>query len=269
MFRGGPSTSDYLTRFFSFLDISGSLSSGGGPLLQGNYWIEDDPSQDNHKPSHRKWPYYDSESVMTDHFHVLMTYMARLARLSAQTLSTPPLGQDETIAQAELIRDELLVWWRSCPPALRDQSNDWRTRDRPKKLTVSETLEEESLSSTKSCKDGCIIYLNHILDPHGHKPQKPEVIEAVGDILEIAKEMPRGYGLEMGLYWGLFMAGVAIYNDVVAEEVIRAKLKADSTSNIYVRALPLHSFIRTFALRWRGEMAKAVVYAPRLSSLSV
>jgi hypothetical protein len=37
LFRGGPRTTDYLTRFFSFLDVSGSLSSGAGPLLEGNY----------------------------------------------------------------------------------------------------------------------------------------------------------------------------------------------------------------------------------------
>lgn len=85
--------------------------------------------------------------------------------------------------------------------------------------------------------DGCVIYLNHILDPEGRQPQKPEVIEAVRDILDIATEMPRGYGLEMGLYWGLFMAGIAIYNDEVAEELIRQKLKADISSSIYVRAL--------------------------------
>jgi hypothetical protein len=82
--------------------------------------------------------------------------------------------------------------------------------------------------------------LNHILDPLGQLPQEQEVIEAVTDILEIAKEMPRGYGLEMGLYWGLFMAGIAIFNDPVAEELIRTKLKADGNSNIYVRVLPLH-----------------------------
>lgn len=83
--------------------------------------------------------------------------------------------------------------------------------------------------------------MNHILDPLGTQPQKQEVIEAVADILEIAKEMPRGYGLEMGLYWGLFMAGIAIFNDPVAEDLIRSKLKADTNSNIYVWASLLYN----------------------------
>ncbi|KAH7418162.1 fungal-specific transcription factor domain-containing protein [Cadophora sp. MPI-SDFR-AT-0126] len=235
LFRGGPKTNDYLTRFFSLLDISGSLSSGGGPLIQGNYWMDDATSQDpSQGPPPRRWPYYDDGNVMTNLFHELMVFMAKLSRLSALSMSDLGLQQPEEIAlQAADIHDELLAWWQQCPPALRDQSNDWRTQARPRKLTVPETLEEEAFSSTKSCKDGCIIYLNHILDPLGNQPQKQEVIEAIADILEIAKEMPRGYGLEMGLYWGLFMAGIAIFNDPVAEDLIRAKLKADTNSNIY------------------------------------
>ncbi|PBP19635.1 C6 transcription factor OefC [Diplocarpon rosae] len=215
LFRGGPKTSDYLTRFFSLLDISGSLSSGGGPLIQGNYWIDNGPNQDpNPSSGKRRWPYYDDGNVMTNLFHELMVFMAKLSRLSAQSMSDLGNQQPEEIAkQAAEIHDELLAWWQQCPPALRDQSNDWRTQPRLRKLTVPETLEEEAFSSTKSCMDGCIIYLNHILDPEGHQLQNQEVIEAVSDILQIAKEMPRGYGLEMGLYWGLFMAGIAIYND--------------------------------------------------------
>jgi hypothetical protein len=46
---------------------------------------------------------------------------------------------------------------------------------------------------------GCIIYLDHILDSVGREAQKQEVIEAINDILEISKETPEGYGLEMGL----------------------------------------------------------------------
>ena len=90
---------------------------------------------------------------------------------------------------------------------------------------------------------GCIIYLNHILDPLGRGPQKLEVIEAIQDILEIAREIPEGYGLEMGIYWGLFMAGVAIFNDVVAEDLIRRSMKADSTSSIYVCIFLPHHYI--------------------------
>jgi hypothetical protein len=36
-FRGSPRTTDYLTRFFSLLDVPRSLSSGRGPLIQRNY----------------------------------------------------------------------------------------------------------------------------------------------------------------------------------------------------------------------------------------
>ncbi len=242
LFRGGPRATDYLTRFFSFLDISGSLSSGAGPLLEGNYWIDDGENRDGSENSKlRHWPYYDSDNIMVNHFHQLMIYMAKLSRLSSESMGAIGLHQPDLIVEkAYDIRDELLAWWRSCPPALRDQSNDWRRQSRPRKLSVPETLEEEAFSSTKSCMQGCIIYLNHILDPQGRGPQKLEVIEAISDILEIAREIPEGYGLEMGVYWGLFMAGVAIFNDVVAEDLIRRKLKADSTSSIYVCMLSCH-----------------------------
>jgi hypothetical protein len=146
--------------------------------------------------------------------------------------------QPHVIAEtAYEIHDDLLAWWQSCPPSLRDQSNDWRGQTRPRKLTVPETLKEEAFSGTKSRMQGCIIYLNHILDPLGRGPQKLELIEAIKDILEIAKEVPEGYGLEMGIYWGLFMAGVAIFNDYVVEDLIRRKLKADNTNSIWVRTL--------------------------------
>jgi hypothetical protein len=117
------------------------------------------------------------------------------------------------------------------------RTKSWRRQTRPRKLTVEETLEEEAFSSTKSCMQGCTIYLDHILDPLCSGPQKPEVIEAINGILEIAKEIPEGYGLEMGIYWGLFIAGVAIFNDPVSEDLIRWKLKADTTYCIYVRIL--------------------------------
>jgi hypothetical protein len=68
-------------------------------------------------------------------------------------------------------------------------------------------------------------------------------MEAIKDILEIAREIPEGYGLEMGIYWGLFMAGVAIFNDVVAEDLIRRSMKADPTSSIYVSKLSIFSSI--------------------------
>jgi Fungal specific transcription factor domain len=236
LFRGGPRSSDYLTRFFSFLDVSGSLSSGIGPLLEGNYWLDDGENGDSSENSKLlRWPYYDSGNVMVNHFHQLMIFMAKLSRLSSESMGKLGSNHPEIIVQrAYDIHDDLLAWWQSCPTELRDQSNDWRRQTRPRKLTVPETLEEEAFSSTKSCMQGCIIYLNHILDPLGRGPQKLEVIEAIKDILEIAREIPEGYGLEMGIYWGLFMAGVAIFNDVVAEDLIRRSMKADATSSIYV-----------------------------------
>lgn len=235
LFRGGPKSNEYLTRFFSFLDVSGSLSSGAGPLLDGNYWLEDtDTGDGSERPKKMKWPYYDDGNVMADHFRQLMIFMAQLSRLSADSMGELGINHPDIIVQrAYEIHDDLLAWWQCCPPELRDQRNDWRRQNRPRKLTVPETLEEEAFSSTKSCMQGCIIYLNHILDPFGRGPQKLEVVEAINDILEIAREIPEGYGLEMGIYWGLFMAGVAIFNDVVAEDLIRRSMKADSNSSIY------------------------------------
>lgn len=235
MFRGGPSTTDYLTRFFSFLDISGSLSSGGGPLLEGNYWIDDGPQDEEEARKLDNWPYYDSDHTMVNYFHELMVYMAKLSRLSAESMSNTGIQHPELIAEKAIrIHSELLAWWQTCPEKLRNQSNDWRRQLRPRKLTVPETLEEEAFSSTRSCVQACIIYLYHILDPMGRQPQTKDVIDAISDILAIAQEIPEGYGLEMGQYWGLFMAGVAVFNDEVAEDLIRRKLKADTSVSIYV-----------------------------------
>lgn len=136
---------------------------------------------------------------------------------------------------------ELRAWWENCPPSLRDQSNDWRRQLRPRKLTVSETLEEEGISSIRSCMNGCLIYLYHILDPLGQHPQPYEVQEAINSILDIAKETPEGYGLEMGLYFGLFMAGIAVYNNPEIEDTLRRRLKADTSVSIYVSLFSLTS----------------------------
>lgn len=170
---------------------------------------------------------------MTNHFHSLMIFMAQLSRLSSESMAED--ADSESIRyQAKQIRIDLSKWWQSCPPALRDQSNDWRRQVRPRKLTVPETLEEEAFSSTKSCMLGCVIYLNHILNPVGDEPQRPEVREAIAEILEIAQEMPEGYGLEMGHYWGLFMVGISIFNDSETEALLRRKLKSDTRISIYV-----------------------------------
>lgn len=172
---------------------------------------------------------------MVNHFHELMVYMAKLSRLSSESMSDVGKHHPEIIAdKAFEIHSDLLSWWSTCPEKLRNQSNDWRRQLRPRKLTVPETLEEEAFSSVRSCVQACIIYLYHILDPMGHEPQKRDVIDAIADILAIAQETPEGYGLEMGQYWGLFMAGIAVFNDEVAEDLIRRKLKADTSVSIYV-----------------------------------
>jgi len=243
-----------LTRFFSLLDVSGSLASGGGTLLQGNYWIEDTLEVDgkkNEKLLH--WPYYDQDNTV-DNFHELMIYMAKLSQLSSEAMSDLGLQHPDLIhAKANQIHAELWTWWRSCPSHLRDQQNDWRRQVRPRKLTVPETLQAEAASSIKSCLQGCIIYLYHILDPLGRQPQNAEVIEAISDILEIADETPEGYGLEMQLYWGLFMAGVAVFNDEIAEALIRRKLKSDTSVSIYVcvfiYSLQIHIELTNFTAR--------------------
>ncbi|PMD60275.1 uncharacterized protein K444DRAFT_400147 [Hyaloscypha bicolor E] len=230
-FRGGP-RADYLTRFFSLLDISGSLSSGAGPLLRGDYWLDDDASQDSSENSKfRPWPYYETDTAVVNYSHKLMIYMAKLSHLSSESMGQSE--QDVIAERAQKIHDELLAWWQSCPSSIRDQRNDWRRQGHNRKLTVPETLREEAFSSIRSRVQGCILYLNHMLDPRGRGPQKLEDIDAIKDILEIAEETPEECGLEMGIYWGLFMAGVAIFNNHMAEDIIRRKLKAKTTSSLW------------------------------------
>jgi len=78
---------------------------------------------------------------MVNHFHQLIVYMAKLSRLSSESMGELGLHRPGVIAKkAYDIHDELLAWWQSCPPSLRDQSNDWRRQTRPRKLTVEETL---------------------------------------------------------------------------------------------------------------------------------
>jgi hypothetical protein len=162
-----------------------------------------------------------------------MTFMARMAHLSAEA-SRDDANQIEIHGTAFNIRDDLNRWWQSCPTDLRDQSTNWRRQIREEKLTVPQTLQEEGISSIRSCMFGCIIYLNHILDPTYREPRKAEVTEAIAEILEIAKETPEGFGLEMGLYFGLFMAGIAVFNETNEEDLLRRKLKADTSVSIYV-----------------------------------
>jgi hypothetical protein len=159
--------------------------------------------------------------------------MARMSRLSSESLSED-FTPHQILTSADQVHNELQRWWQSCPPALHDQPTDWRRQIRPTKLTVSETLQEEGISSVRSCVYGCIIYINHIMNPVLKEPQSQEVKDAIREIVEIAKETPEGYGLEMGLYFGLFMAGIAVFNDSETEDLLRRKMKADTRVSIYV-----------------------------------
>lgn len=160
--------------------------------------------------------------------------MAQLSSLSSESMDNN-VDLDEIRMEAFRIRRDLSQWWVNCPPALRDQNNDWRRQVRPRKLTAHETLAEEAFASTKSCMYGCVLYLNHILDPLGLEPPKPEVVEAAREIQEIVKEIPEGYGLEVGHYWSLFMVGINVFNDPRVEGFLRKKLKSDTWVSIYVR----------------------------------
>ncbi|KAF2178035.1 hypothetical protein K469DRAFT_719204 [Zopfia rhizophila CBS 207.26] len=229
--RGGPKTSDFLVRFFSLLDISGSLLTGKGPLISGNYWLDEEENGASHTKL-RNWPYYDDNAIMVDNFHSLMVHMARLSNLSADSMTDFGKRNADLIEKRAMqIRHDLFEWWNTRPPNIRDQSNNWR-RARPD-LTLAEKLEEESFSSTRSVVYGCIIYLHHIIDPYGLKPQAQEVADAIKGILDISRETPEGLGLEMGLFFGLFMAGVAIFDDLESEILIRTKLANDANITIY------------------------------------
>jgi hypothetical protein len=236
MYRGGPRTSDFLSRFFSLLDISGSLSSGKGPLIQGNYWLQVGPRQ-NASTNYNAlaWPDYDDGSVMVNAFHELMIYMANLSKLSAESMTE--IGrQDVSLIRekAMSIERELEKWWSLQPPELRDQDNHWRRHPRMKLAGWRQSLEQESFSSLRCCKYACIIYLHHIMKPVPLQARGPEVSQAVEEILDIARNTPEGYGLEMGLLWGLFMAGVAIFDDSAAETLIRRRLSPAASISIYV-----------------------------------
>lgn len=212
------------------------MLSGRGPLIQGNYWLEvGKPRTDAFNRDNLQWPYYDDGAVMVDSFHELMVYMANLSNLSADSMTEFGRQNPGPIYEKAMsIGQELDEWWRSQPPELRDQDNDWRCRPRVTPLAERESLEQESFSSIRSCKYACIIYLHHIINPTGVQPRGSEVFIAVEGILDIARKTPEGYGLEMGLLWGIFMAGVAIFNDTQAEALIRRKLNSDMSISIYV-----------------------------------
>ncbi|KAL2209457.1 hypothetical protein CC79DRAFT_680116 [Sarocladium strictum] len=233
--RGGPRATDFLSRFFSLLDISGSLLSGRGPLIQGNYWLEGGQSGNGTlNQVGLQWPYYDDGAIMVGAFHELMVYMACLSSLSADSMAeSGRRNPDLMYARAMSIREGLQAWWESQPAHLRDQSNDWRSLPRERPMGKAEVLEQEAFSSIRSCTSACIIYLHHIINPIDDIPRGPEVSSAIESILAIVRKTPEGRGLEMGLLWGLFMAGVVISDDAEAEALIRRKLRSDASISIY------------------------------------
>jgi hypothetical protein len=58
---------DYLSRFFSLLDVSSSIFVRNGSLLKWNYWLEDDipgiTGGSKPKTTIPSWPVYDPEGV--------------------------------------------------------------------------------------------------------------------------------------------------------------------------------------------------------------
>lgn len=168
-----------------------------------------------------------------NHYHELMVYMAKMSSLSKASMNEE-LDQISILDDVFHLSLELRSWWDHTPLSVRGQTSDWRSQIRPRVLTIPETLVEEGISSIRSCFYACILYLHHIMNPYYYKPQHPAVREAVREIIAIARETPEGYGLEMGLYFGLFMAGTAVFNDYEAEDLLRRKLKADTRVSIYV-----------------------------------
>jgi hypothetical protein len=175
---------------------------------------------------------------MVGAFHELMVYMACLSSLSADSMAESGRRNPDLIyARAMSIREGLQAWWESQPAHLRDQSNDWRSLPRERPMGKAEVLEQEAFSSIRSCTSACIIYLHHIINPIDDIPRGPEVSSAIESILAIVRKTPEGRGLEMGLLWGLFMAGVVISDDAEAEALIRRKLRSDASISIYVSVI--------------------------------
>jgi hypothetical protein len=162
-----------------------------------------------------------------------MVFMARMSLLSANSME---IEQDQKVVTQDTISlsDELRVWWNNRHPSLRDQSNDWRRQPRPRTLTVPETLKEEGIASIRSCMYGCVLYLAHITNPLNPDSQSPAIHEVIRVILDIVMETPEGYGLEMGHYFAIFMAGITVFNNYEIEDLLRQKLKADTNVGIYV-----------------------------------
>jgi hypothetical protein len=128
-----------------------------------------------------------------------MIFMAQISHLLSESM-VKEANSEYIKDQAEQIGSDLMKWWQSCYPAVRDQGNNWRQIIRPQRLSILETLEEEAFSKLRSYLYACIIYLNYILNPFGHEPQKFEVTNAIKEILETVKEVPKGHRLEVGHY---------------------------------------------------------------------
>ncbi|RDL30213.1 uncharacterized protein BP5553_10491 [Venustampulla echinocandica] len=239
--RGGPRPGHYLTRLFSLLDISGLPFSGRAPSFKGAYWAGDITNGGEIV----RWPYYDSRGAVADRTSALMTLITGLSDLRPGTSNSATAT--------------LQAQWDSCPAELPDMSNDWRVLTIPT-LSESASLENEAFSRTRLCFYGCKIYISQILRPDYALPsQDQELARAINEILEIAEKTPEGHGLETGLYWGLFMAGVAIFNDVGKEKFIRRKMSVD-TEGIFRADRPLAVLEKLWAMQhkhnrqfdWRG-----------------
>ncbi|KAH7418778.1 fungal-specific transcription factor domain-containing protein [Cadophora sp. MPI-SDFR-AT-0126] len=200
--------SSRLTRFFHILDISNAMICSSAPI-----W-GDCSDLDLAGPS--PWPVYDTEHVAITSFQKLMTIMAKMACLSEASLSHQGESQSR---DAHTLHADLLAWWQSCPPQIRSQTNDWRDLSRRQPLGVDETLQQELFTRIRACRFGCELYLQHILNPLCKEPWKGA--SAVEEIMKIVDATPPGHGLELGLDWSMFVAGLSISCDYETEGFIR------------------------------------------------
>lgn len=131
-----------------------------------------------------------------------------------------------------LLKSALILRVGGNPPRqMRKKSNGGRQSE---KYMHHERLRKVRKASIRCSVYACIIYLYHIVNPVFRDPRSPEVTNAIAEILEIARVTPEGCGFEMRLYFGLFMAGIAVFNEPVEEDLLRTRFKADKGISIYV-----------------------------------
>lgn len=112
---------------------------------------------------------------------------------------------------------KLRDWLGSCPQGLLGRQM-WRTK-------------------LRMCS--CVIYLHPMLELTSQHYQ--DVNNAVQEILAIAEKIPEGHSSEDGLYLGLFMAGVTVFNDYTQEGFIRRRMKSNSRCIFVCIPIPFHS----------------------------